>query len=184
MMEICPAEWSEIQIHIFQSSFCGCCVSTGVTEMESERISSVTCLWLSRTLKKDVRRARSPKCVKDSLIDGSHIPSLSTLFMIKTSNNQCCDDQNKGYTRHCDKSLSIFGCVDLLPHYEWKPCLEDIRHFVHTAYDKRSLLVIFGANLVSPAVIGCQIRCFGQEHKKLPYAMHSPLRPNPAPEII
>lgn len=99
--------------------------------------------------------------IRKAPVSRGHLPLSFLFLMIKTSDNKSCDDQNKGYTRHCDESLSIFRRVDLLPHDEWKPCLEDIRHFVHTAYDKRSLLVIFGANLVSPAVIGCQLRYLG-----------------------
>ena len=52
---------------------------------------------------------------------------------------------------NCDEPLAILRCVDLLPHQEWKPCLQNIGHLVHTSNDNGSLFVITGTNLVSPA---------------------------------
>lgn len=54
-MDICLTEHSKTLNHTTQT-FRGCCVSTGVTDMESERLSPASCPWMFGVLEKDVRQ--------------------------------------------------------------------------------------------------------------------------------
>jgi hypothetical protein len=52
--------------------------------------------------------------------------------------------------RHGDEPLLVMRRVDLLPYKQRQPRLQDIRHFIHAANDKRALFVVARADFVGP----------------------------------
>ena len=97
------------------------------------------------------------------------------------------DNECGGEKGNSDEALAVLRGIDLLPHQQRKPCLEDVGRLVHGRDDDGSLFVVGGANLVGPAVgdgIGVswirlmmmmmrQVRCTD--------ATQRPDRPKPAP---
>lgn len=68
-------------------------MSTGVTEVESDRLSPVSCAWLLLALKEDVRKLTHKRiCLKCSM----NIPFPPALLMSQIPDNKCCDDQQEG----------------------------------------------------------------------------------------
>lgn len=65
-----------------------------------------------------------------------------------TADEQRPADDGDGY-----EAFAVLWRVSLLPYDEGQPSLYDVGHLVHAADDYGSLLVIVGADLVSPSTI-------------------------------
>ena len=60
-------------------------------------------------------------------------------------------DQAYGETGHRSEALAVLWGIYLLPNNEWQPSLQHVSHLIHRRDDDRSLLIVIGAYLVSPA---------------------------------